>query len=41
MRQLRKCSHVVTAAFLNHNKVQKTDLKRLRLVKCEGSPPLQ
>ena len=26
MRQLRKCSHVVTAEFLDHNKVQKTDL---------------
>ena len=31
------CSHVVTAAFLDHNKVQKTDLKPLRLVKSE--PP--
>ena len=25
MRQLRKCSHVVTAVFLDHNRVQKTD----------------
>ena len=41
IRQLRKSSHVVTAAFLDHNKVQKTDLKPLRLVKCEWSPPLQ
>ena len=31
MRQLRKCSHV--AAFLHHDKAQKTDLKPLRLVK--------
>ena len=29
MRQVRKWSHVVTAAFRNHNKVQKTDLKPL------------
>ena len=41
MRQLRKCSHVVTAAFLDHDKVQKTDLKALQLVKSEWSPPLQ
>ena len=27
MRQLRKCSHVITAAFLDLEKVQKTDLK--------------
>ena len=42
MRQLRKCSHVVTgAAFLDHNKVQKIYLKPLRLVKIEWIPPLQ
>ena len=41
MRQLRKCSHVVTATFLVHDKVQKTDLKPLQLVKSEWSPPLQ
>ena len=41
MRQLSKCSHVVTAAFLDHEKVQKTDLKPLQLVKSEWSPPLQ
>ena len=34
-------SHVVTAAFLDHDKVQKTDLKPLQLVKSEWSPPLQ
>ena len=28
-------SHVVTAAFLDHDKVQKTDLKPLQLVKSE------
>ena len=41
MRQLRKCSYVVTATFLDHDKVQKTDLKPLQLVKSEWSPPLQ
>ena len=41
MRQLSKCSHVVTAAFLDHEKVQKTNLKPLQLVKSEWSPPLQ
>ena len=28
MRQLHKCSNVVTATFLDHDKVQKTDLLR-------------
>ena len=37
MRQLRKCSNVVTAKFLDHDKVQKTDLKPLQLVKS-GAP---
>ena len=32
MRQLRKCSYVVTATFLDHDKVQKTDLKPLQPV---------
>ena len=41
MRQLHKCSHVIIAAFLDHDKVQKTDLKPLQLVKSEWSPPLQ
>ena len=27
MRQLRKCSHVVIAAFRDYEKIQKTDLK--------------
>ena len=40
MRQLRKCSNVVTATFLDHDEVQKTDLKPLQLVKSEWSPPL-
>ena len=35
MRQLRKCSNVVTATFLDHDEVQKTDLKPLQLVKSE------
>ena len=30
-----KCSYVVTATFLDHDKVQKTDLKPLQLVKSE------
>ena len=36
-----KCSYVVTATFLDHDKVQKTDLKPMQLVKSEWSPPLQ
>ena len=32
MRQLCKCSYVVTATFLDHDKVQKTDLKPLQPV---------
>ena len=41
MRELRKCSYVVTATFHDHDKVQKTDLKPRQLVKSEWSPPLQ
>ena len=41
MLQHRKCSHVVTAAFPDHNNVHKTDLKPLRLVKSEWSPLLK
>ena len=41
MPQLRKCSHVITAAFLDHDKVHKTDLKPLPLAKSEWSTPLQ
>ena len=41
MRQLRKCSCVITATFLDRDKVQKTGLKPLQLVKNEWSPPLQ
>ena len=35
MPQLRKCSYVATATFLDHDEVQKTDLKPLQLVKSE------
>ena len=41
MRQLGKCSYVVTTTLLDHDKVQKTDLKPLQLVKSEWSPLLQ
>ena len=41
VQQLRKCSHVVTAEFLDHDKLQKTDLKPLQLVKSEWTSPLQ
>ena len=36
-----QCSCVVTATFLDRDKVQKTGLKPLQLVKSEWSPPLQ
>ena len=35
MRQLRKCSNVIIAAFLDHEKVQKTDLKPLQPAACK------